>query len=75
MNLLQDVLQTVPDTVKVAATAAAPALTFLGVQVEQWGYVISAIVGILFIIEKIPGAAKNISLFVEWVKNGIKRKK
>lgn len=59
----------VPDTLKVGAAAAAPILTFLGVAVEQWGYVISAIVGILFIIEKLPKAAASIRLFINWVKD------
>ncbi len=62
-------LENIPDTAKVAGAAAAPVLTFLGVAVEQWGYVISAIVGILFIIEKLPKAAASIRLFINWVKD------
>lgn len=62
------VLEQIPDTAKVAATAAAPVLTFLGVSVEQWGYVISAIVGLLFIIEKLPVAAKSIETLINWYK-------
>lgn len=61
-------LEQIPDTAKVAATAAAPALTFLGVEVEQWGYIISAIVGVLFIIEKLPVAAKSIETLINWYK-------
>lgn len=59
-------LEQVPDTAKVAAASAAPVLTLFGVSVEQWGFVISAIVGILFIVEKIPVAAKSIQTIMKW---------
>lgn len=67
-------LEQVPDSAKVAASAAAPVLSIFGVAVEQWGYVISAIVGILFIIEKIPVVAKSINTIMNWWKYRGKRK-
>lgn len=68
-------LEQVPDSAKVAASVAAPVLTIFGVSVEQWGYVISAIVGILFIIEKIPVAAKAVGTIMNWWKTRGTRKR
>jgi hypothetical protein len=44
----------VPDGIKVTASLSAPALTVAGVPLEEWTFILSAIVSILFIIEKMP---------------------
>ena len=67
-------LEQVPDTIKVAAAISAPALTFLGISVEQWTFVLSAVVSILFIIEKLPTFIERCRSFMKWIKN-VKRKK
>jgi hypothetical protein len=44
----------IPDGVKVGASLSAPTLSFAGVPLEEWTFILSAIVSILFIIEKLP---------------------
>lgn len=53
MNI-QESLQQIPDTVKIAVATGSSALTFLGIPVEQWMYILSAIVSLMFVIEKMP---------------------
>lgn len=50
----------VPDSVKVGLATGSTALTLFGVPVEQWMYVLSAIVSLLFIIEKLPKAYNSL---------------
>lgn len=41
------------DTVKVGVAASAPMASFLGYTVEEWSYILSAVVALLFIGEKL----------------------
>jgi hypothetical protein len=68
-------LEQIPDSVKVVASTAAPALSFIGIPVQEWGYLLSAIVAILFIIEKIPSAAKSLRELFRFIKDAFKSKK
>lgn len=55
----------VPDGIKVTASLSAPALTVAGVSLEEWTFILSAIVSLLFIIEKLPmlwGRIKKIAM-------------
>lgn len=65
-------LEQVPDSAKVATAVAAPVLTMFGVTLEEWTFILSAIVSLLFIIEKAPMAVKNIKTFIRWMRNGQK---
>jgi hypothetical protein len=58
----------IPDTIKVGVSVAAPGLHFLGVSVEQWTFVLSAAVSILFIIEKLPMLISRVRAFIKWIK-------
>lgn len=60
-------LQEVNDTAKVALATGAPALTLFGYPVETWGYVLSAIVSLMFIIEKIPVFVLRMKQFKRWI--------
>lgn len=44
----------IPDGVKVGVSVSAPALTVAGIPLEEWTFILSAIVSILFILEKLP---------------------
>jgi hypothetical protein len=61
-------LDHIHDTVKVGASVAAPGLHFLGVSVEEWTFVLSAVVSILFIIEKMPMLITRLKGFIRWIK-------
>lgn len=51
MNI-QETVNQVPDSVKVAIATSSAALTFFGISVEEWMYILSGVVSLLFIIEK-----------------------
>ena len=59
----------IPDGVKVAISAAPPTLTFMGFPMQEWTYVLSAVVSILFIIEKMPTIISRVRTFIHWIKN------
>lgn len=61
-------LDHVPDAVKVVASVAAPGLHFLGVTVEEWTFVLSAVVSVLFIIEKMPMLITRFKGLIRWIK-------
>ena len=73
-DTIAEMSATVPDTLKVSTAVAAPVLTFLGVSVEQWTFILSAIVSLLFIIEKLPVFIQRCKSFIEWMRD-VKRKK
>lgn len=52
--MMHHILEQVPDSAKITSVAITPILSIFGVPLEQWVYVLSAIMTILFIIEKIP---------------------
>lgn len=58
----------VSDTVKVGLATGAPVLTIAGYPVEQWGYVLSAIVALFVIIEKSPVVVARVRQFRNWVR-------
>lgn len=62
------VLEQVPDSVKISAALSSSAFTFMGLPVEQWMYILSAIVSILFILEKIPKVIQSMQKTYRWIK-------
>lgn len=66
MNI-QESLQQIPDTVKIAVATGSSALTFLGIPVEQWMYILSAIVSLMFVIEKMPIVWERVKQFKRWI--------
>lgn len=62
------VLEQIPDSLKVTAATTPTALSLWGVPVEQWMFIASAIVSVMFMIEKAPVCIKNILTFVRWIK-------
>jgi hypothetical protein len=67
MNIYEQIMQQIPDTLKVGTALSAPVLTFVGISVEQWGFALSAIVSILFIIEKLPNLCKTLLRMYKYV--------
>jgi hypothetical protein len=61
----------IPDSVKVAVSVS-PSLSyvFLGLPLETWTYVLSAVVSIMFIIEKLPVFIERVRQFYKWVRYG-----
>lgn len=62
------ILEDIPDSIKLAGATTPSALTLFGFPMEQWTYVASAIVSVMFIIEKLPNVIKNIKTFINYVK-------
>ena len=61
-------LDQVPDSIKVAGAVSAPVLTFLGITVEDWTFILSAIVSFMFIVEKMPMFISKVKAFIKWMK-------
>lgn len=55
-----NILEQVPDSVKITMATSPTVLTLFGYPIEQWMYVFSLIVSILFVIEKLPKVFKSI---------------
>lgn len=70
MSFYHNTIEQIPDGLKVATAVSAPVLTFLGVSVEQWTFVLSAIVSLLFIIEKLPVFISRCKQAYSWMKRG-----
>lgn len=61
--------QDTSDVIKVGTAVSAPTLSLFGVPVEQWTFILSGIVSILFIIEKSPVLLIRIKALIQWIKN------
>ena len=68
MNAYQQALENIPDGIKVGTAVSAPVLNLFGVPIEEWTFILSAIVSVLFIIEKLPIFILRCKTFVRWLK-------
>ena len=68
MNAYQQALENIPDGIKVGTAVSAPMLNLFGVPIEEWTFILSAIVSLLFIIEKLPIFILRCKTFVRWLK-------
>ena len=66
---MSNILEHVPDSVKVSAAVSAPSLSFLGVQIESWGYILSIVVAVMVIIEKTPIVIQRLKEVINIVRN------
>lgn len=62
-----NIYENVPETVKVSTAVGPAALSMFGLPIEQWIFVLSAIVSILVIVEKLPKAIHSIKSMYEWI--------
>ncbi len=67
-------LEHIPDTIKAGVAVAAPGLTLFGVAVEEWTFVLSGIVSILFILEKLPGTIKRSMEIYRKLRDALRKK-
>lgn len=71
------ILEHVPDSAKLAVATVPPGLYFVGLPMEHWILILSAIASVLVIIEKLPKAlesvAKLIITYKKW-RNGIRQR-
>lgn len=65
----QIITENIDDVVKVAVSTYAPVAYWCGLTLEEWTFVLSAVVSVLFIIEKIPGLIQRIVKGYEWIKS------
>lgn len=64
----------IPDSLKLTAATSPTVLNLWGIPVEQWMFIASAVVSIMFVIEKAPVCIRNIKIFINWIKD-VKQKK
>lgn len=58
----QHIVEAIPDSAKVVVAAASPMASLFGLTVEEWSFVLSGIVALLFILEKLYR-------FYRWARN------
>jgi len=63
---MRDLVEAVPDSIKIGASVAPAALTWLGIDIHDWVYITSIIVSLMFVIEKMPVVIDRIKEFVNW---------
>lgn len=62
------ILENIPDSMKVAVSVSPPVFTVMGLPMETWTYILSAIVSLMFIIEKLPVFFERCKSFYNWMK-------
>lgn len=66
---IQEHMASVPDSIKIGLATGSSALTLFGVSVQDWMYILSAIVSLLFIIEKAPVFIQRVKELIKWVRD------
>lgn len=64
---MRDLVEAVPDSLKVGASVAPAALTMFGIGLQDWVYITSAIVSLMFMIEKMPIVIQRFRTFANWI--------
>ena len=71
------VLEQIPDSVKITLATVPPGLYLFGIPMEHWILILSAIASVLVIIEKLPKALDSVNKltmkFKKW-RNGVKQR-
>lgn len=62
------ILEHIPDSLKIAASTGPSVVTLFGIPMEQWTYVASAVVSVMFVIEKMPVMIKRLKEFYAWMR-------
>lgn len=66
---IKEYVEQTPDSIKIAVAAAPPVGTYIfGLSLQEWTYVLSILLTILFIIEKIPKAYASVKLIINKIK-------
>lgn len=71
---MQHYIEQVPDGVKATIAVSSPVLAIFGYPVEQWGFVLSALVALLFIVEKIPMLITRLRQLGAWINDQRKKR-
>ena len=66
---IRDAVEMIPDPIKVGTSVSPAVLTIAGIPVEQWTFILSGIVSVLFIIEKLPRVINVIKQFTKWIRS------
>lgn len=61
-------LEQIPDSAKVITSLSAPVATYFGFTLEDWTFILSTIVSLLFIVEKFPVFFQRIKQIKDWIK-------
>lgn len=64
---MRELVESVPDSLKVGASVAPAALTLFGIGLQDWVYITSAFVSIMFMIEKMPVVIQRFRTFFNWL--------
>jgi hypothetical protein len=62
-----NIYEQVPESAKLSTAIGPAALSILGMPLDQWVYVLSAIVSLLVIVEKLPKVIQSIKSLKDWI--------
>lgn len=64
---MRDAVESIPDSLKVGASVAPAALSLFGISLQDWVYISSALVSLMFIIEKMPIVINRLRTLINWI--------
>lgn len=62
-----NIYEHVPESAKLSTAIGPTALSLLGIPIDQWVYVLSAIVSLFVIVEKLPKVVHSIKSMKDWI--------
>lgn len=62
------ITEDISDVIKGSFALGPPAVTFMGVPLQDWMYYVSIFAALLLICERLPAAYRNIKEMIQWVK-------
>ncbi len=69
LQQVKEYVEQTPDSVKLITAGVAPVTTyFLGLPLQEWTYILSIILTLLFIIEKVPKTIATIKLLIRKIR-------
>ena len=66
------IMEQIPDGIKIGASIAPTTLAFFSIPVDQWAWVFSIIVSLLFMIEKAPIVYVRVKSLIKVIRNKFK---
>ncbi len=62
-----NIYEQVPESAKLSTALGPAAFSLMGMPLEQWVYVLSAVVSLFIIIEKLPKVVHSIKSMKDWL--------
>lgn len=61
-----NILEQIPESIKVTVATSAPVLSFMGMPIQTWSWILSIIVALMVMVEKFPLMLERAKQLKEW---------